>query len=72
MREPAAGRGGRSAGPLRRGQAARSLLPAPLSLGASRALGAGGQAASASGAPLFNNNGFTASLHIAVILYKQG
>lgn len=32
----------------------------------------GGQAASAGGSPLFNDNGFTASLHIGVILYKQG
>ena len=33
---------------------------------------AGGQAASGSGSLLFNDNGFTASLHIGVILYKQG
>lgn len=41
-------------------------------LGASRVHVAGGQAASASSSPLFNDNGFTASLHIGVILYKQG
>lgn len=40
--------------------------------GARRVHVAGGQAASASGSPLFNDNGFTASLHIGVILYKQG
>lgn len=41
-------------------------------LGASLVRVAGGQAASASGFPLFNDNEFTASLQIAVILYKQG
>lgn len=45
------------------------LWPAP---GASRVHVAGGQAASASGSLLFNDNEFTASLHIGVILYKQG
>lgn len=46
--------------------------PARSPPGASRVHVAGGQAASASGSPLFNDNGFTASLHIGVILYKQG
>jgi hypothetical protein len=41
-------------------------------LGANRVHVTGGQAASASGSPVFNDNGFTASLHIGVILYKQG
>lgn len=51
---------------------AAPLAPRRSQRGASRVHVAGGQAASASGSPLFNDNGFTASLHIGVILYKQG
>lgn len=54
------------------GRIAAPAGPRRTLLGASPIHVAGGQAASASGSPLFNDNGFTASLHFGVILYKQG